>query len=633
VSEFPDIGSYAFLSDCETNALVAPSGQVEWLCVPRPDSASIFGALLDRSAGLFGFGPGGVEAPSQRRYIPGTMVLETTWHTPTGWLVVTDALVVGPWRGGPRSDRYQRVPSDRVAQGVLVRTATCIEGRADVLLNCLPLFDYGAAPGQWGYQGEDYAHVVATAPAPGPDLHLTSDLRLALAGPRCYGHTVLHQGENAFAALSWHADPPSDYSEAAAQQAATTTFWREWLSPARLPDHPWRPFLERSALTLKGLSYEPTGAILAAATTSLPETPGGSRNWDYRYTWVRDSAFMLRALLRLGFEWEAIQYFAFLVEAALGGSIQIMYGLGGERDLPERTLDHLSGYRNARPVRVGNGAFDQRQHDVWGMILDSVYIHARHQGTQMGPAGWNGVVQLVEAAVEHWPQPDRGIWEIRGEPQHFTASKVMCWVAADRGAKLAAARGDEERAARWRQTAKEIHADVCAHGVDGRGVFTQCYGSTGLDASALLIPLMGFLPPGDDRVRATVLAIADELSDEGLVLRYRVEATDDGLEGDEGTFTICSFWLVSALALIGERQRAHSLCEKLLSLASPLHLYAEELAAASGQHMGNYPQAFTHLALIDAVTQLIELETAEAARGAAPPGDTGPPGVAGRPGR
>jgi len=615
VSVFPDIGAYAFLSDCETNALIAPSGQVEWLCAPRPDSASIFGALLDRSAGLFGFGPAGLEVPSQRRYIPGTLVLETTWHTPTGWLVVTDALVVGPWRDGSRSDRYQRAPSDRVAQGVMVRTATCIDGRAEVLLNCLPLFDYGTTPGTWRYQGGDYSHAVAQAPAGGPELHLTSDLRLALTGPRGYAHSVLREGEHAFAALSWHAPPPSNYSEALALLDNTTAFWREWLSTARLPDHPWRPFLERSVLTLKGLSYEPTGAILAAATTSLPETPAGSRNWDYRYTWVRDSAFMLRALLRLGFEWEAYEYFAFLMEAALSSGIQIMYGLGGERDLPERTLDHLSGYRGARPVRVGNGAFDQRQHDVWGMILDSVYTHARYQGAHMGPAGWSGVVQLVDAAIAHWREPDRGIWEIRGEPQHFTASKVMCWVAADRGAKLAAARGETESAARWHKAAEEIHTDVCAHGVDGRGVFVQAYGSAVLDASALLIPLMGFLPPSDERVRATVLAIADELSHNGLVLRYRVDATDDGLEGEEGTFTICSFWLVSALAMIGEGDRAHSLCDKLLSLAGPLHLYAEELDAASGQHLGNYPQAFTHLALIDAVTQLIELEAAETSPG------------------
>jgi alpha,alpha-trehalase len=611
VSVFPDIGSYAFLSDCETNALIAPSGQVEWLCVPRPDSASVFGALLDRSAGLFGFGPAGLEVPSQRRYIPGTLVLETTWHTPTGWLVVTDALAIGPWRGGSRSDRYQRAPSDRVAQGVMVRTATCIDGRAEVVLNCLPLFDYGTTSATWSYQGGDYSHGVAQAPGGGPELHLTSDLRLALTGPRGYAHSVLHEGEHAFAALSWHASPPSSHSEALALIAGTTGFWREWLSTARLPDHRWRPYLERSVLTLKGLSYEPTGAILAAATTSLPETPGGSRNWDYRYTWVRDSAFMLRALLRLGFEWEAYEYFAFLMETLLGGGIQIMYGIGGERDLPERTLDHLSGYRGARPVRVGNGAFDQRQHDVWGMILDSVYTHARYQGAHIGPAAWSGVVQLVDAAVAQCQEPDRGIWEIRGEPQHFTASKVMCWVAADRGAKLAAARGDAENAARWRQAAEEIHADACAHGVDGRGVFVQSYGSAGLDASALLIPLMGFLPPGDERVRATVLAIADELSHNGLVLRYRVDATDDGLEGEEGTFTICSFWLVSALAMIGERDRARSLCDKLLSQAGPLHLYAEELDAASGQHLGNYPQAFTHLALIDAVSQLIELETGQ----------------------
>jgi alpha,alpha-trehalase len=317
---------------------------------------------------------------------------------------------------------------------------------------------------------------------------------------------------------------------------------------------------------------------------------------------------MLRGLLALGFEWEAYEFFAFLLETTASGPLQIMFGIGGERELHESTLDHLSGYEGARPVRVGNGAWDQTQHDVWGMLLDSVAIHARHQGTQVPAAGWELIARLVDSAADAWRAPDRGIWEVRGESKHFTASKVLCWVALDRGARLAQARGDEERMRRWREQADEIQSEVCEKGVDERGVFVQHYDTDALDASALLIPLMGFLPADDERVRATVLAIADELTHDGLVLRYRVEHTDDGLEGDEGTFTICSFWLVAALGRIGEAERARALCEKLLAFASPLQLYAEEIDATSGRHLGNFPQAFTHLSLIHAVLGVIELE-------------------------
>ncbi|HEY8465960.1 MAG TPA: glycoside hydrolase family 15 protein [Solirubrobacterales bacterium] len=608
---FPPIADYAFLSDCEVPALVAPSGAVEWLCLPRPDSPSVFGALLDRQAGSFTFAPDGVRVPSERRYLPGTLVLETTWQTPSGWAVVHDCLVMAPWHGA-RSERYRRAPADFTAEGMLLRTVRCIEGDVEMFLNCMPAFDYGRGSGRWEWSGTGYGDATVTPGSGGPALRLVTSLNLDLAPARAYAHTRLHEGEEAFAALSWRCDPPADTAEAFARSEETAHGWREWLKGGSIPDHPWRDHLEQSALTLKGLSYGPTGAVLAAATTSLPETPGGERNWDYRYSWIRDSAFMLAGLLRLGFHWEAFQYFAFVIEAVGGERLQIMYGVGGEHELHERTLDHLSGYDGARPVRIGNGAWDQRQHDVWGMLLDSVYINTRHRMFESLPEpAWERIAQLVEQAIENWREPDRGIWEIRGEPKHFTSSKVLCWVALDRGAKLAEQRGDAERAAAWRAVAEEIKADVLANGVDERGVFVQHYDGDALDASLLLIPLMEFLPGDDERVRATVLAIADELTEDGLVLRYRTHETDDGLSGEEGSFTICSFWLVSALAVIGEVGRARELCEKLLSFAGPLGLYAEEIDPRSGRHLGNYPQAFTHLSLIDAVSRLIAVERRE----------------------
>ena len=349
-------------------------------------------------------------------------------------------------------------------------------------------------------------------------------------------------------------------------------------------------------------------------TTSLPETPGGARNWDYRYTWIRDSGFMLRSLYRLGFDWEALEYFAFVLEAVSGGratrlQLQIMYGIGGERDLTERTLDHLSGYRGARARSGWATAHGTNTRTTCGACSStrSTPTSARAR-PQIVHAVWEGLAGFVEAAIEHSGDPDQGIWEIRGEPQHFTASTVLCWVAADRGADLARDRGDEDRADRWRKAADAMKDDILAKGVDERGRFRQAYENDDLDASLLLIPILGFLPPDDDRVRATVLAIADELTEDGLVLRYKVDSTDTGFEGKEGTFTICSCWLVSALAMIGETERARTLCKKLLSFAGPLLLYAEEIDTATGEHLGNFPQAFTHLALIDAVSQLIEAE-------------------------
>jgi GH15 family glucan-1,4-alpha-glucosidase len=492
---------------------------------------------------------------------------------------------------------------------VLLRTVRCLSGSIDFVLDCEPAFDYGRRRGTWLHSGDGYGSAEVRSEPAGPVLRLTSDLNLGFEGPRAIARRRLRAGDQIFCALSWgDASPPETFEAAHARLSRTGDFWHEWISRGRFPDHPWRTYLQRSALTLKGLIYAPTGALMAAATCSLPETLGGERNYDYRFTWLRDSTFMLWGLYTLGFDREADDFFYFVADLAEeDADLQIMYGIGGERDLTESTLDHLTGYRESRPVRIGNGAYDQRQHDVWGVLLDSVSLHTRSRD-RLDERRWPMLQIQVEAALAHWRQPDQGIWEVRGPAQHFTASKVLCWVAADRGARLANLRGDYERAARWRQAADEIHADVCANGTDERGVFCQHYGTTSLDASVLLIPLLGFLPPDDPRVRATVLAIADELSEDDLVLRYRVEETDDGFSGEEGTFTICSFWMVSALVEIGEIDRARSLCAKLLSFASPLHLYAEEIDPHTGDHLGNFPQAFSHLALINAVMHVIRAD-------------------------
>jgi alpha,alpha-trehalase len=606
-SPFPPIAEYAFLSDCEVCALIAPSGNVEWMCLPRMDGPSVFGAILDRRAGRFRFGPVDVVAPADRRYLPGTMVLETTWATATGWAVVRDVLLIGPWRHSlDRSKTHRRVPSDHDAEKVLLRTVRCLNGTIDFELECDPAFDYGRTRGTWRHVGPGYNEAEIRINGEGSGLRLTSSLNLGFEGTKAIARKRLRANDLGFCAISWgDVDPPATFPEAHERLSRTGDFWHEWISRGTFPDHPWRLYLERSALTLKGLIYSPTGALLAAASSSLPETPGGARNFDYRFTWLRDSTFMLGGLYTLGFNREADDFFYFLSDLADSDlDLQIMYGIGGEKELEEKTLDHLSGYEGATPVRIGNAAWDQRQHDAWGVLLDSAYLHVR-SGEGLDDRRWAMLRHQVEAALEHWREPDQGIWEVRGPPEHFTSSKVFCWVAADRGARLARLRGEEESAVAWQKAADEIHADICANATDERGVFCQRYGSSALDASLLLISLLGFLPPEDPRVRATVLAIADELTQDELVLRYSVEETEDGFSGEEGSFTICSFWLVSALAEIGEVGRARRLCENLLSHASPLKLFAEEIEPHSGRHLGNFPQAFSHLALINAVMHLI----------------------------
>ena len=604
-SPFPPIADYAFLSNCHTGALVAPDGAIAWLCIPSFDSPSVFGSLLDRQAGFFRFGPFGIAHPTARAYEPGTNVLVTTWKTPSGWLLVRDALTMGPWDHEDGVTPHTRPPADDDADHMLVRTVECLDGHVEVELVCEPAFDYGRTAASWTLA--DGGRHAADASGAGQQFRLQSDLALGVEGDRVRARHVLQPGERAYCALSWAEGlaAPQDVDEARERLKATTRFWRNWLSAARIPDHPLRDPIQRSALTIKGLTYMPTGATVAALTTSLPETPGGERNWDYRYTWIRDTTFTLQALHFLNLNWEADEFMQFVadLEPTEDGSLQIMYGIDGRRDLTESTRDDLTGYAGAKPVRIGNGAFDQRQNDVFGAVLDSILLHARHS-QRLPRRLWPIVQSQAECATNVWREPDQGIWEARGKPQQYVSSKLMCWVALDRAAKLAEIRGDPQLQATWQATAEEIRADILEHGARD-GVLRQHYETDALDASTLLAAIFGFLPAGDEVLRKSVEAIANDLTEDGYVLRYRTGETDDGLSGKEGTFLICSFWLVSALAIVGETQRARDLMERLLRVSSALGLYAEEFDASTGRHLGNFPQAFSHLALIEAAARLI----------------------------
>jgi GH15 family glucan-1,4-alpha-glucosidase len=625
-SPFPPIADYGFLSDCHTGALVASDGSIEWMCLPHFDSPSVFAAMLDRGAGSWRVGPYGLYVPAGRRYVPGTNIIETTWMTPQGWVRVIDGLTIGEWHDNKEGSSHTRPPTDYDADHLLVRVIECIQGMVQVEVVCEPMLDYGATMATWSMvdasveEGVCRMDAIGTRDEPAasrreeggrPDgvaFRLFSDIRMGIEGNRAHGRHTMKEGERRFCAISWTEalGGPGSADEALERIERTSHFWREWLGEGSYPDHPWRYHLQRSALTLKGLTFMPTGALVAAPTTSLPETRRGERNWDYRYCWMRDASFTLWGLHALSLDWEADDFIQYLADLQRNedGSLQIMYGVKGQKDLQESTLEHLKGYEGARPVRVGNGAYAQRQNDVYGAVLDSVYLHSKNRD-HIPERLWPVLTDQVECAAKVWSEPDQGIWEARGAPRHYVSSKLMCWVALDRGARLAERSGLEDRASRWQALAGEIKDDILAKGVDSRGVFRQHYETDALDASTLLIPLLRFLPRDDERVRATVKAIKEELTEGGLVLRYRTEATDDGLHGEEGTFLICSFWLVSALSEIGEAREAEHLCERVLSYASPLDLYGEELEASSGCHLGNYPQAFTHLALINAVTHVI----------------------------
>jgi GH15 family glucan-1,4-alpha-glucosidase len=607
LSPFPKIADYGFLSNCHTGALVGVDGSVDWLCVPRFDSPSIFGSLLDREGGTFRFGPYGIDHPTTRIYVPGTNVVETTWKTPSGWIVIRDALTMGPHDSDDCVTPHTRPPTDWDASHMLVRTAFCLNGTVEVEAVCEPAFDYGRTPANW--QLED-GRRSAVGTGAGMSIRLQSDISMGVEGNRIRGRHELHAGETVYCALSWSdkLEAPAHAAQAVAAIDATVDYWRHWLAGARVPDHEYREPIQRSALATKGLTYMPTGATVAASTTSLPETPGGERNWDYRFTWIRDTTFTLQALHYLNLDWEADEFMQFVadLEPTEDGSLQIMYGVDGRRDLTESFRNDLSGYEGAKPVRVGNAAYNQRQNDVFGAVLDSILLHTR-RSDRLPRRLWPIVESQAECATKIWQQPDQGIWEARGDPKHYVSSKLMCWIAMDRAASLARIRGDDQLASQWQATAEDIRKDIMTRGVKD-GVLRQHYDTDALDASVLLGIMFGFLDRTDEVARKTVDAIADQLTEDGFVLRYKTGETDDGMSGKEGTFLICSFWLVSALATVGELERARELMDRLLRIGSPLGLYAEEFETTTARHLGNFPQAFSHLALIEAAGRIIVAE-------------------------
>ena len=483
----------------------------------------MFGTLLDRQAGAFRFGPFGINVPVGAH-------LRARDEHPADHLEDPERLGDRARRADPRPPPrrgpitpHTRPPTDEDADHLLVRVAMCLEGEVEMELTCEPVFDYGRVPAQWSVSDDGH-----TADASGAELtiRLQTDMAVGIEGERVRARHSSNRASRSSARCPGPRSSPRPQSldEANERLAATARFWRGWLGRARIPDHRWRDPIQRSALAIKGLTYMPTGATVAALTTSLPETPGGERNWDYRYTWLRDSTFTLQALHYLNLDWEAEEFMQFVadLEPNDDGALQIMYGIDGRRDLTESTRDDLSGYAGASPVRVGNGAFDQRQNDVFGAALDSILLHTR-RSQRLPRRLWPLVQAQAECATEVWREPDQGIWEARGKPQHYVSSKLMCWVAMDRASKLAAIRGDAELQATWHATAEEIKEDILAHGLSDAGVLRQHYETDALDASNLLAALFGFLPGSDERLRASVLAIADDLTEDGFVLRYRTE--------------------------------------------------------------------------------------------------------------
>ena len=600
------IAEYALLSDCHSAALVHRTGSVDWLCLPRFDSPSVFARLLDDRAGHWSIEVVGTTA-IRRRYLDAALVLETEFETATGRLLLTDALAVGLNERG--HDLGSRSPH------ALLRRVECTAGTAELTMELAPRPAYGV--------GEPVLRQVAgglLATGEETSLLLSSSVPFVIDGGAASAAVSLRAGESRTFALQHQPDEPKDcwsQEEVEHRLAETVAAWRGWSSLHQRYDGPWKNLMEVSGRVLQGLTYQPTGAIVAAPTTSLPETMGGERNWDYRYSWIRDASLTLEALWVAACPDEANQFFDFLAKAALPQlrqehRLQIMFRVDGERDLTERTLPHLAGWRESRPVRVGNGAWNQRQLDIYGELLGAAY-RLRDQMKKLAPPVAEFLADVADAAAAGWQEADHGIWEVRDEPRHFLHSKLMCWVALDRAIELAESLGaDADRVDRWQQERDLIRTAILERGwSDSAGAFTQTLDGHALDASTLLLPIVGFLPADDARVRATVNAIAERLTDSrGLVYRYK---TDDGLEGKEGSFLLCTFWLAHALALGGEVERARATFEQAVAYVNDLGLLSEEVDGASGELLGNFPQAFSHVGLVNAAWAISQAERGGAA--------------------
>ncbi len=609
---FPPISDYAFLSDCHSLALVARDGSIEWAVFHRFDGRPVFARILDRDiGGYFRIAPTVAEVDIERRYLPGTNVLETTFGTSTGVITLTDFMPVEP-------DEDEVGMAHRLgARHSLIRIVRGVSGEVEVGLTFRPRFEYGLTTPYISALADDL--VVATGSADA--LLLQSEIgplpRDGQGGIDT--EAVVRAGDERIISITW--STPSGlvtdripHAEAVAELDATVRYWQRWSAQTSY-EGPYREVVERSALAIKGLTDGKTGAVIAAATTSLPEAIGGGRNWDYRYSWVRDSTTMLTSLIRLGHDYECRRYSEWIRSTTAGraGELQIMYGIGGERILTETVLAHLSGYRGSRPVRIGNGAWNQTQHDTYGWLLASTWFTSVHTG-ELGGHGDAHYVrflnEVVELAIDEFDVVDEGIWEVRGGAQHFLFSKLLMWLAVDLGVHLIE-RHDGAAAvpARWRPARDEMRRRIETEGIDPRrGVFTQAFGSTALDASALQIPNVGFLPANDPRVLATIEAIDEELGVDGHIYRYR---NDDGLEGDEGTFVFCTLWMVNALARSGQVDRARERFEMVLSHANDLGLMAEEIDPRNGEQLGNFPQAFSHVGIISAALAIDAAEKHE----------------------
>jgi GH15 family glucan-1,4-alpha-glucosidase len=593
------IAEYGLLADCNSAALVARDGSVDWLCLPRYDSGSVLGRILDPDAGHWSIRPTG-SFTSERRYLPGTLVIETTFVTETGTVKLTDALVFAECQRG--HDLGFDAPHE------LVRSVEGVSGEVELVFELAPRTEYGLVRPLFRQEGD------GGRTFGGPNrISVRVGVPVEIEDVTMRASFVVAAGEQVGFSVRWipveaHEPPPPTAPDAvAARIADTVEGWRSWEADHDIYEGPHRELVRLSSRVLKGLTYRPTGAIVAAPTTSLPETVGGERNWDYRYSWIRDASLTLQALYIGSCSDEAGEFVSFMTSSAGGGaSLQIMYGIGGEHDLSERELPHLRGWRDSRPVRVGNGAWGQTQLDVYGELLDALYVY-REQLGELHPEIQAFVAYLADMAAARWSETDAGMWEMRGEPRHHLSSKVLCWVALDRTVKLAPGLGPHAKTTKWTEARDAIREAILARGWSERHqAFAQSFGSDDLDAAQLLMPIVGFLPATDERMRSTIEAIARELTEDGLVLRYRNDEglNADGLRGEEGTFVICSFWLVSCLAKAGEIERAERLFEQLSGFANDLGLLAEEIDTANGEQLGNFPQAFSHIGLITAAYEI-----------------------------